>query len=234
MKRFLIALAMIAVFIAPTMAKANLYRHNPQVMQDVNAADTSGIAVYSDTTSSTSSNVVNAVNSAISIPDVDDSDPFDDITDPFQLLAYLTGMGILGVVVAFLVILLIFFIIFSPIILIIVILVYLFRRNKAKYRVVEKAIESGQSIPQELIQEHTSSKEYLRQRGIKTAAVGLGLVVFGLVIRSSWLIAIGLLVAIYGGGQIVIALTSKDNKYGDKDEIVEDDVKNESSEEQEQ
>lgn len=179
--------------------------------------DTTGIVMYSDTTTAD----ITSGTATASGEDYGDENyiTFKDVSDPFNLIAYLTAIGVGGVIVA------IFFVIFclltilSPFILVAIVLYLVFKRKREHYRIVEKAMETGQPIPDEMRRTETMSPDMLWRKGIKNASIGLGIVALALCLDFDFLVGIGLIVVFYGGGQIVIARTTgrKNDEAGTDD-----------------
>lgn len=101
----------------------------------------------------------------------------------------------------------------------IVFIIFFFRykNRKAKYRLVEQALASGQPLPENLFKEADSTD--IRSKGIKNVFVGIGLFIFLWAITEEFgLGCIGLLVMFTGFGQLVIYYTQQDRapKSNDK------------------
>ena len=96
----------------------------------------------------------------------------------------------------------------SPVALIVMILYFVFRRRKERYKIVEKAMETGRPLPKDMLNPDLESKELLWRKGVKNFFIGLGLVALFLSFGFDSLTGVGALVAIYGVGQAVIARTS--------------------------
>lgn len=92
-----------------------------------------------------------------------------------------------------------------------------YKNRKAKYRLVEQALASGQPLPENLFKEADSTD--IRSKGIKNVFVGIGLFIFLWAITEEFgLGCIGLLVMFTGFGQLVIYYTQQDRapKSNDK------------------
>lgn len=208
---------MAAVIGLPAIAQAPRSGHATPTEQTAQA-DTAGIEAYSDTTT-----VSQADTSASTSEDTYDKGnniklSFDDVSDPFNLIAYLTTIGVGGVIVAIFFVILCLLTVFSPVILIAVILYLLVRRKRERYRIIEKAMETGQPIPDELRRTETMSSDMLWRRGIRNASIGLGIVALALCMWSDFVGGVGLVILFYGLGQAVIARTTdrkNDNKNDD-------------------
>lgn len=208
---------MAAVIGLPAIAQAPRSGHTTPTEQTAQT-DTAGIEAYSDTTT------VNQADTATSTSE-DTYDKgnniklsFDDVSDPFNLIAYLTTIGVGGVIVAIFFVILCLLTVFSPVILIAVILYLLVRRKRERYRIIEKAMETGQPIPDELRRTETMSSDMLWRRGIRNASIGLGIVALALCMWSDFIGGVGLVILFYGLGQAVIARTTdrkNDNKNDD-------------------
>lgn len=233
MKKLFLILAMAAALTAPVQAQKSLYRHNPQVVNNHAAADTSEVVAYSDTTG-TSPDTAMVQPTAQDDNDSDNVTTLDDVSDPFTLIAYLANLGGFGgVVVAIAFVLLSLIIVLSPFIFIALIIYMVLKNRNKRYRLAEKAMESGQPIPDYLLKKDDFSNEVLWKNGIKNACLGIGLVVCFYIIGANPLTGIGWLVFFYGLGQCIISRTTgRDKRMKDSDNYV-DDIKDESADNKE-
>ena len=104
-----------------------------------------------------------------------------------------------------------------PLIIVFIIFFFRYKNRKAKYRLVEQALASGQPLPENLFKEADSTD--IRSKGIKNVFVGIGLFIFLWAITEEFgLGCIGLLVMFTGFGQLVIYYTQQDRapKSNDK------------------
>ena len=227
MKKYFIALALALTLGTTAQAASQKHRHNPAITatapvsttdeQQTDAPKTDeGIEAYSDTTSA----VIDSVADSGTYVSVDDMFPFDD-----EQLNFIEKMlNRFGGFFAFLIILLVFLFLAAPFIVLALVLWLIFRNRNRRYKLAEKAMETGQPIPQEFIRTEQQSDEYLWKKGIKNAALGLGLVAFFYCLGADPLTGIGWLVALFGVGQAVIARTSaskRDKKTDDFDYLDE-------------
>ena len=215
MKKLLIAMLMFAATGVAGAAQTGARGHAQGQAPAVAAVDSGGVVAYSDTTSADSSVAVGAsapaVGHSVSLS-------FKDVSDPFGLIAYLTTIGIGGVVVAIFFVILCLIVMLSPVALIVMILYFVFRRRKERYKIVEKAMETGKPIPDELRRTETMSPDMLWRKGIRNASIGLGIVALALCKGSNFIGGVGLIILFYGVGQAVIARTT-----GKKDDRKDDD-----------
>jgi hypothetical protein len=143
-------------------------------------------------------------------------DEYDDDDDFFMSpsdMKDLVGGG-LGAILAVILILLI---ILGPFIFVGFIIYLIFKNRRQRYQLAEKAMESGQQIPQELVRTELQSDEYLWKKGIKNVFLGIGLAILFKCLGADPLTGIGWLIALYGVGQAVISKTSsrKRDRYDD-------------------
>lgn len=212
---FMMVLAIIAS--APSMAQT--HRHHPRKAQVTVKVDSTSASVsaYSDTTDNDNaqygSDTIDKGGNSSTV-DNDDND-FSD--NPFSFFKEMVGMGVSGVFIATVCILFVLIIVLSPIILIAVILYFVNKRRNDKYRLAEKAVSSGQPIPQEMLKTERQSDDYLWRKGIKNGAIGLGLMAFFWFLGWNTMAGIGAFVFFFGAGQALIARTSA-NKQNKKEE----------------
>ena len=226
MKKSLIAMLMLLTLTAGNEVMAQKHRHNPNVtlnVQDpttgnkvvsvnVNAADddTTGIVAYSDTTSVDTTATVNNIPTS---PDWDDFD-FDD-DDFSSALKNVLGigvggaLGVGGVILAIILCLFVLLLFLAPIIAIVVVIWLIVRNRNQRLRLAEKAMETGQPIPQEALKTPTVSDDDLKNKGLRNLFLGLGLIACGHFIIGDVLQGIGMVLFFYGIGQTMIARSSK-------------------------
>ena len=99
-----------------------------------------------------------------------------------------------------------------PLFIIFVVFFFRYKNRKAKYRLAEQALASGQQLPENFFKEAAATD--IRSKGINNIFVGIGLFIFLWAITGEFgLGCIGLLIMFTGFGQLVIYYTqqSKDN-----------------------
>lgn len=135
-----------------------------------------------------------------------------------KMMNVIEGLATPGIVVAVIFAIILCLLVFlAPLIIVILLIRYFIKRNNARVRLAEKAIETGQSMPEDLKPIERQSSEFLHERGVKNITIGLGLFVMFLIWRSStFFLGVSALVAIYGVGQLYLSRTSI-NRYDDID-----------------
>lgn len=216
MKHYLIALALMLTLSASTMSAAPKHRHHHQTtaLAKTDTASSQGIVAYSDTTQSDPQEANDSVVQGSTKSGHHSWDPAD-YNDPFTY--WMDGLGWRGDVLAVLLIGAIVIFLLFPLIVIILVLRYLVKRHNDRVTLAEKAMESGQPIPEAMKPVDKQTDEYLWRRGIRNAAIGMGLVLMFSIWQSTSLAGVGALIACYGIGQMVIAKTSSKPTDKDKD-----------------
>lgn len=213
MRKLFIALTVAFTLMGTATVNAQKHRHDPNIVKSV--ADTSGIVAYSDTTG------YYADTDSIDVEEAAggyDNDYDISMDNPFTLINSLTGIGAGGIIVAVFFILLCIIVVLSPIILIVAIVYMLLKRSDRKYKMVEKAVENGQPIPQEVLVKSAGDNNRMWAKGVKNIFTGLGLVVFFYVLGAGPITGVGWLVFFCGVGQAVIARTTSgqsNDRYGE-------------------
>ena len=186
------------------------HRHHAVAAQTAVAADTTAkdeIEAFSDTTSVAEENST--------VPRVYVDDDFDFVSDNFEdipdwLVNFLGGsLGVVGGIFLILMLIIAVFLALAPFIAIVLILRYLIRRHNDRVMLAQKAMETGQPSPEELVPTDKQSDEYLRRRGIRNIWIGIGMgMMFG-IWGADMLTGVGVLVLCYGIGQVMIARSSR-------------------------
>lgn len=218
MKHYFIALALMLTLSASTMNAVPKHRHHPQTTAVATAPDSAseGIDAYSDTTSVADND--SAYNDADSTA-ADDYNPAD-YDDPFSYWAHTVGWGFGGILLAIVIVLLVFLFLLAPFIILALVLRYLIKRHNDKVTLAEKAMETGQPVPESVKPVDKQSDDYLWKRGIRNMAIGCGLMLMFWFWNAEALAGVGALVLCYGAGQAIMARTSANKK--DKNNINED------------
>lgn len=222
MKKLIVALSLMMAIGTNAVADKPLHRHSNQAVAAASATDTMGIEAYSDTTSY---NNVAATDSTDFDEDIDSAfnDSFSDVDDPIQLIAFLAKSGAIGgIVLAIFVLIVGLLIIVSPLILIVLLVYYALRSRRQKYQLVEKAIEKGVQLPENMMEQYDNSDKGMLRRGIKRTALGVGIAVLCYCLGADPLAGIGWLVCCYGLGLIAIGYFTVDKKKKDETEDIED------------
>lgn len=214
MKKVVFAILMATLVALPSSTLAQKHRHTPRTENTVVPssstpqpsvdADTAGIELFSDTTNVDTTDVSTTHSGTNGIDWEGDWDSDEDLS-PEDVLGLL-GLGVSGTALGIVAVIFALFIIALPFLGIALIVWLIVRSRNRRYRIAEKAVESGQPIPDQLME---PEKTDMWQRGIKNIFLGLGLAVLFYCFGMESLAGIGWLVAICGVGQAVIGKTSQ-------------------------
>lgn len=172
-------------------------------------ADTTAIDVFSDTTSIDSSSAAAADTTAAT------PNNFTVNIGGSGLNDMLDSMGETPEYMFVLSILIILFVL-CPMAIITLICYFIYRFRKQRLQLAEMAMRNGQPIPEDTKPKRVETADDYWRSGVRNVAVGLGLaVLFYCVFGFGVFVGIGLFVAIYGAGQMVIARTTAQKKSGD-------------------
>ena len=203
MKKFLIAIAMVLTLSMNVDAAAQKHRHTPRTEQvDSTKNNHDAIEAFSDTT---------AVDSAAW--DEDDyyrhsrSISDEDVKAIRDIMEGVGGIVMPGAAIAIVTIVVLFLL--APLLIIIVIFYFVNRNRKEKYKLAQMAIQNGQPIPEQLLNEKPDEwdkDDY--KSGIRQLFLGIGLMIFLGYTAGKIGFAIGALVFCIGLGKVVIAKTT--------------------------
>ena len=183
------------------------------------AAPDEGIEAYSDTTSI--DNVAEEDTSLVEYEGYDDDwdADFDSSTDSFFRTLFKNLGGGAAIVLVIVIFIAAIFFILLPIIIIIWVLRTLIKQHNKRIDLAQKAMESGQPMPEELTKSYKMSREYQWQRGIKNTSIGVGFLLVYFVLDSNFFAIFGIFMLCYGIGQMVIARSSVDKNKDEHPEF---------------
>ena len=117
------------------------------------------------------------------------------------------GFGTVVIIIFAMLIGLIF--VLAPLIILFLVIRYFINRHNSRVALIEKAMETGRPIPEEVKPMVNETPENYRKRGIKNIAIGAGLFFMFAIWGSGGLMGVGALIVCLGIGQVVISKTSK-------------------------
>ena len=200
MKKYILSLGLIFAlgYIAPSTAQTN---HVAQEQELVDSTQKDELEAFSDTASTADSSMTSVVNI-----ESDDSEDVNVNVNLKQLLKDINEDELAEMVFALLVIMIIF--LFSPLAIFGLLLFFIFRNRRQKMKLAQMAIQNGQPIPDQLLNEQSPSDAETYKTGMRQLFLGIGLMVFlGLTIGKVGF-GIGILVLFIGLGKVVIARKS--------------------------
>lgn len=222
MKKLITAMALALTLGLPLAAQTHRHHSKKATVTATTDTDSASITVWSDTTSATSAATDSATASPTAASQTVKTFTFTDADDPFTLMAFLGTLGVGGVLIALFCVVFALLLLASPFIIVGLIIYWLIRRKRTEYKIVEKAVETGQPIPAGVLKNKAEDRKEIWRQGIKNTAIGLGIIIFGLFF-DKFFVAVGAIVACWGVGKCVIARTSADGRrYEPEDDAYAD------------
>jgi uncharacterized protein YxeA len=195
MKKTLLTMIMLLTLTMGVEAAAQKHRHTPRNEQElVDTTQKGGIEAFSDTTT-----IADSATYTYSSWDEDEADDSDFSIN--ALLSDIDGKDFAGMMFVLAVLMILF--VLAPVFIIIALFYFINKNRKEKMRLAQMAMQQGQPIPEQLLEEKsdTVSDEY--QKGLRQCFVGVGLMVFLYIAAGEIGFGIGALVFCIGLGKIV-------------------------------
>ena len=214
MKKYLIAIAMMLTLSMTADAAAQKHRHTPRTEQVDSTKQRDALEAYSDTTGISGADADDEEEYQYSRRSVTYSD--EDLKGAIkQAVNSMDGDGIAGMVFVLLICLILF--VLAPIGIIIALFYFINKNRREKYRLAQMAMQNGQPIPTELLNEAKDKDEWDSNdyaAGMRQLFLGIGLMIFLGYTAGKIGFAIGALVFFVGLGKVVVAKTSGKNNSG--------------------
>ena len=223
MKKILITLTMLLVLGMTTEAVAQKHRHTPQPQQAelVDSTSNNGVEAFSDTTSIDTGTVTkhrstvtvttqtSPWSSKTTTYEVDD----DDVSGVMDRIFTNFDKGIAGMFFVLMVLLIIFVI--SPVLIIVALFYFINRNRKEKMRLAQMAMQQGQPIPEQLLNEQPGTVDEEYKKGMRQCFVGVGLMIFLGFAAGTVGFGVGALVFCIGLGKVFVSKTTNRNSSRD-------------------
>lgn len=225
MKKVLFALALLLTLTMGMQAAGQKHRHTPRNEQ-VDTTDNGGVVVFSDTTSSDTVTVTkhNAKftvttrtspwSSNTTTYEMDDDDISNMISNVFSDMK---GRDVAGMFFVLCVLLIIF--VLAPVFIIIALFYFINKNRKEKMRLAQMAMQQGQPIPNQLLDEKPADADEEYQKGMRQCFVGVGLMIFLGYAAGQVGFGIGALVFCIGLGKVFASKTAQKKREKDNDLI---------------
>lgn len=162
-----------------------------------------GVEAYSDTTNVDTTDEASYQDAPRNGRDNKSFYSMDRYTDPLDYIGNVLGRGMLGFLI-FICVVLFLLVVFAPIIIVVLLIRYLKKRQDAKMKLAEMAMDKGVNVPEQERPINRQSSEYLVKRGLRNTFLGLGLAVMFMIWDWTAMVGVGMLVLFYGIGQAVI------------------------------
>ena len=210
-------MALLLTLTVGVQAAGQKHRHTPQ-QELADSAVKGGVVAYSDTTSNDTTVRVSKGQVTVSTPmgtqswdyDVDDEDVGNVIHRAFSEMR---GKDLAGIILVLGVLLIIF--VLAPVLIIIALFYFISRNRKEKMRLAQMAVQQGQRIPDQLLDDRQQDVDVEYQKGMRECFVGVGLMVFLGYAAGQVGFGIGALVFCIGLGKVFASRTAR--KSGNRD-----------------
>ena len=215
MKKVLFTMALLLTLSMSMQAAGQKHRHTPR-QEQVDTTKNGGVVVFSDTTSSdtvtvTKHNAKFTVTTRTSpwstnttTYEMDDDDFGNMISNVF---GEMRGKDIAGMFFVLCVLLIIF--VLAPVFIIIALFYFINKNRKEKMRLAQMAMQQGQPIPDQLLNNSPTDADGEYQKGMRQCFVGVGLMVFLGYAAGQVGFGIGALVFCIGLGKVFASKTAQ-------------------------
>jgi len=201
MKKTLLTMIMLLTLTMGVEAAAQKHRHTPRNEQElVDTTQKGGIEAFSDTTTIADS----ATYTYNGWDDDDDSD-----FSVNALLSDIDGKDFAGMMFVLAVLMILF--VLAPVFIIIALFYFINKNRKEKMRLAQMAMQQGQPIPEQLLEDKSGSVSDEFQKGLRQCFVGVGLMIFLGLTAGEVGFGIGALVFCIGLGKIVAGKIAEKN-----------------------
>ena len=206
MKKVLMTLTLLLTLSMGLQAAGQKHRHTPRKEQ-VDSTNQGGIEVFSYTTSADTATVTRKVTvttrtspwSTTSTTYDVDGDDLESIVG--SLFSQMDGKDFAGMLFVLGVLFILF--VLAPVLIIIALFYFINKNRKEKMRLAQMAMQQGQPIPDQLLNEQSTDINDEYQKGLRQCFVGVGLMIFLGLTAGEVGFGIGALVFCIGLGKIV-------------------------------
>lgn len=179
-------------------AASQKHRHTPRGTELVDTTkQSSGVDAFSDTTS------IDSAYSSSFDDDWDSDDPVEKGVGKMLENIFSDSAVVPGMVIAIIAIVIIFLL--APLLIIIAIFYFVNKNRKEKMKLAQMAMEKGQPIPDELLNNVPDEVSDEYQKGMRQCFVGVGLMIFLYFAAGTIGFGIGALVFCIGLGKVLAA-----------------------------
>lgn len=220
MKKVLLTLTLLLTLTTDMQAAGQKHRHTPR-QEKVDSTNKDAVVVYSDTTSmDTMTTTKHKGKVTITTP----TSPWSSNTVTYEmddenfgsmlkhLFVDMDSNGIAGMFFVLGVLLIIF--VLAPVLIIIALFYFINKNRKEKMRLAQMAMQQGQPIPDQLLNNNPTDADDEYQKGMRQCFVGVGLMVFLGYAAGQVGFGIGALVFCIGLGKVFASKTAQ--KRNDK------------------
>ncbi len=228
MKKVLITMTMLLALTSGAQVAAQKHRHVAQDQQElVDSSSMDAVEVYSDTTSTDTAKAgkrtvtVTTKTSPWSSTSTTYELEGDDLKSIFRaLFSEIDGKDLAGMFFVLAVLFILF--VLAPVLIIIALFYFINKNRKEKMRLAQMAMQQGQPIPDQLLEEKPADADEEYQRGMRQCFVGVGLMIFLGYAAGNVGFGIGALVFCIGLGKVFASKTARKKDDHNNDLIQKD------------
>lgn len=227
MKQIILTLAMLLTLSTTAVAGGQKHRHHPVATATKNVSTPAAKATAADSLkeatakNQAASGAVEAYSDTTGVDEEEaeeytpkyQTDRDDEETDEFNSIfgkSFAKGVG--GVLIAILVITLVFLFLMAPVVVVILLLRFFIKRHNDRVALMEKAMASGQPIPELVKPINKRTPDHQWEVGVRNVSIGGGLMILFYLLGASGLVGVGALILCMGLGQMYIARHSINGK----------------------
>ena len=222
MKKVLFTLTLLLTLSMGLQAAGQKHRHTPRKEQ-VDSTNQGGIEVFSDTTSADTATVTRKVTvttrtspwSTTSTTYDVDGDDLESIVG--SLFSQMDGKDLAGMFFVLAALFILF--VLAPVFIIIALFYFINKNRKEKMRLAQMAMQQGQPIPGQLLEEKPADADEEYQKGMRQCFVGVGLMIFLGYAAGNVGFGIGALVFCIGLGKVFASKTAQKKNNPNNDLI---------------
>lgn len=216
MKKVLIVLTLMLTLGMSVQAASQKHRHTPRGTELVDTTkQSSGVDAFSDTTS------IDSAYSSSFDDDWDSDDPVEKGVGKMLENIFSDSAVVPGMVIAIIAIVIIFLL--APLLIIIAIFYFVNKNRKEKMKLAQMAMEKGQPIPDELLNNVPDEVSDEYQKGMRQCFVGVGLMIFLYFAAGTIGFGIGALVFCIGLGKVLAAKSVGKRTPNNNDDLTQQD-----------
>ena len=216
MKKVLIVFTLMLTLGMSVQAASQKHRHTPRGTELVDTTkQSSGVDAFSDTTS------IDSAYSSSFDDDWDSDDPVEKGVGKMLENIFSDSAVVPGMVISIIAIVIIFLL--APLLVIIAIFYFVNKNRKEKMKLAQMAMEKGQPIPDELLNNVPDEVSDEYQKGMRQCFVGVGLMIFLYFAAGTIGFGIGALVFCIGLGKVLAAKSVGKRTPNNNDDLTQQD-----------
>ncbi len=210
MKRILITMTLLLTLGMSLEATAQKHRHTPDTLL-TDSTSQHGIEAFSDTTAIDSMSTTTTTTTTTTTYGTSYSHSYDIQADNWRdfvqsILAGVDGDDIAGMLFVLGILFILF--VLAPVLIIIALFYFIHRNRKEKMRLAQMAVEQGQPIPDQLLNDQPANVDEEYQKGLRQCFVGVGLMIFLGYAAGNIGFGVGALVFCIGLGKVFASKTA--------------------------